>query len=550
MIQPNQKITALYCRLSSEDDNNGGDSNSIQHQKEFLEKYAAENGFGNQKFFVDDGYSGVSFQRPAFQEMLKEAENGNISVVITKDLSRLGRNYLEVGMYTEIRFPQMGVRYIAVNDQVDTQYLQNDMMVFINLFNEWHPRETSKKVRHTAMLRAQRGERVASRPPYGYRKDENDSKKIVPDEESSQVVKRIFELCAGGMGPARIAKMLRKEKVLIPSVYAYQKYGSAYHGYDTGDPYRWDSSSIARILENTAYLGHTVNLRFTTPSYKDRRQVVRPESEWLKFYDTHQPLVSEEVWEMAQSVRQHKRRRTNMGEQNIFSGLIVCADCGKTLVLHRSHYMKEARYNFACTTYKREGKNVCTAHYIRQNQLEAIILEDLRRTLWFAASREQEFAEIINRKNSAETNREIKKRKLELDAMRRRENELTSLFKRLYEDNVFNRIPDEQFRVLSTGYTDEQRSIKERIPKAEAEVERLEALVTNVDRFIERAKRYTVINELTPELLRTFISKIVVHDKSERYSRTAEQRVEIHYNHIGAMEYTGDTTSIESVQTA
>ncbi len=549
MTQPNQKITALYCRLSQEDDTQG-DSNSIQNQKEFLEKYAAEHGFENMRIFVDDGYSGVNFQRPGFQEMMREAENGNIAVIITKDLSRLGRNYLEVGMLTEIRFPQMGIRYLAVNDQVDTMYAQNDMMAFINLFNEWHPKETSKKSRVAARVRAERGERLASRPPYGYRKDENDNKKIVPDEESSQVVKRIFDLCANGTGPTRIAKLLEEEQIPNPTVYAYRKYGLVHKGCDTDRPYHWAPATICTILENTDYLGHTINLRYTTISYKDKHQIVRPESEWMRLQNTHEPLIAQEIWDIVQGVRQNKRRRPKMDEQNIFSGLIICADCGKPMRLMRSR-KKEARlYSFVCGSYRNYGGSACTQHHIRQSQLEAIILEDLRRVLWFAASREREFAEIINRKNSAETRREIRKHRLELDTMRRRDNELASLFKRLYEDNVFGRIPDEQYRILSTSYTEEQRNLKERIPKTETEINRLEALVTNVDRFIDRAKRYTDITELTPELLRTFISKVVVHEKDMKYSRSAEQKVEIHYNHIGAMEYTESAAAELAERTA
>lgn len=542
MTLPNQKITALYCRLSS-DDGREGESMSIENQKRFLETYAAGHGFENTRFFVDDGFSGVSFdRRPAFQEMLREAEDGNIAVIITKDLSRLGRNHLEVGLFIEMRFPQLGIRYIAADDQYDSLYSENsDLVAIKNLFNEWNPREVSRKTRLVARVRGESGERVASRPPYGYRKDERDNKKIVPDEESAQVVKRIFDFCAGGMGPTRIARLLGEEQIPNPTVYAYRKFGLVHKGFDTDRPCHWAPGTVCGILDNTDYLGHTTNLRYTTPSYKDKRQMVRPESEWLRFYDTHEPLISNDVWDIVQGVRQHKRRRTRMDEQNIFSGLIICADCGKPMRIHRTREMESHQYNFMCGNYKSNGKDVCTAHYIKQGQLEAVILEDLRRTLWFAASREREFAEIINRKNSAETRREIRKRKIDLDTMRRRENELTSLFKRLYEDNVFGRIPDEQYRVLSAGYAEEQRNLKERIPATESEIERLEALVTNVDRFIERAKRYTEINELTPELLRTFISKVVVHERDVKYSRSAEQKIEIHYAHIGAMEYTGDT---------
>lgn len=531
MKLPDQKITALYCRLSQEDERSG-DSGSIQNQKQFLEQYALENGFENPQFFVDDGYSGVNFQRPGCQKMLELAEKGHVTVIITKDLSRLGRNYLEVGMLTEIRFPQMGVRYIAVNDQVDTLYAENELMAFKNLFNEWHPRETSKKIRVSNKVRAEKGERIGTRPPYGYRKGEN-STHLVPDDESAQTVKRIFDLCAGGMGPTQIAKLLKKEKIVNPTIYAYRKYGSAYTGYDSDDPCQWSSNTIARILENVAYLGHTVNLRTTTPSYKDKRKIEKPESEWLVFEHTHEPLISQDVWEMVQSVRKNKRRHTNMDEQNLFSGLVICADCGKPMTLHRAHTMKVGQYNFKCSTYGKKGKEVCSAHYIRENQLTEIVLEDLRRTLWFAVARERDFARIISEKSNAEARTMIKRQRVELETMRRRKNELDALFKRLYEDNVLGRIPDEQFRILSSGYTDEQRDLSEEMPKAEKEIVRLEAQVTNVGRFIEKAKKYTDIQELTPELLRMFIGKIVVHEKAEKYSRSAAQKIEIHYAHIG-----------------
>jgi hypothetical protein len=350
-------------------------------------------------------------------------------------------------------------------------------------------------------------------------------------------VKRIFSFCASGMGPTQIAKLLQKEEIVNPTVYTYRKFGSAYPGYDTDDPYQWGNATVIGILENEAYLGHTLNLRSTTASYKDKRKIQRPESEWLRFENTHEPLISQDVWDIVQGVRQHKRRPTKMEEQNIFSGLVFCADCGKAMRLHRAHTIKESQYHFKCGTYSKKGKDACTAHYIRQNQIEAVILEDLRRTLWFAASREREFAEIISQKNTAETRREIKKRRTELDSMRRRDSELNSIFTRLYEDNVLGRVTDEQFRRLSSAYNEEQKNLVQRIPENEAEINRLEDLVADVGRFIEKAKQYTNITELTPELLRTFISKIVVHEKAEKYSRTAEQKIEIYYNHIGAMDY-------------
>ncbi|MGE5630173.1 MAG: recombinase family protein [Caulobacteraceae bacterium] len=535
MKQANQKYTILYARLSQEDDREG-ESNSIQNQRMMLEKYAADNGFENTLFLSDDGYSGTNFDRPAWNELMKLVENGEVATIIIKDMSRLGRNYLLVGQYTEMVFPSYGIRFIAVNNNVDSLHGDNDFTPFMNLFNDFYAKDTSRKIRAVKKAQAERGERVATRAPYGYKKDENDPKrKIIPDEDAAPVVQRIFSLCAGGKGPRQIARQLKTEQVLTPGNYYYSKTGVRLTGVDTTRPYDWSNTTVASILEDEVYLGHTISLQSTTVSYKNKKRIERPKSEQLRFENTHEPLVTKETWDIVQDIRKHKRRRANMAEQNMFSGLVYCADCGGTMVLHRAHTMDTVKNNFMCSTYKKRGKEMCTAHYIREIQLEAIVLDDLRRVTHFARQQEALFVQHINQRNSVETRREIERLQRELDAMRRRDTELSALFKRLYEDNVLGRVTNEQFRILSADYNSEQSSLKERIPQTMERIEKLQASIANVSRFVEKAKRYTEIPELTGELLNLFIERIEVEERGERYSRTAEQKIIIHYRDIGVL---------------
>ena len=315
----NQKKTALYCRLS-QDDGLDGDSNSIQNQKSILQRFAEDHHFPSPCFYVDDGFSGGNFQRPAFQQMIADMENGEIGIIVTKDLSRLGRNQLHTGLYIEERFPMFGVRYIAINDNVDTENAEsNDLMPFKNLFNEWFIRDTSRKIRAVQKSKAERGERLGTRAPYGYVKD-LETKKLVIDEEAAAVVKRIFALCAAGNGPSRIATILKKEKVLCPSYYTYQKYGLTHSALDITKPYHWSDSAVANLLENEFYLGNTVNYRFSTKSYKDKRKMEHPREECLVFENTHPAIIPKEIWDIVRRVRKNKRRPTKMDEQNKYSG--------------------------------------------------------------------------------------------------------------------------------------------------------------------------------------------------------------------------------------
>lgn len=546
-----EKHTILYGRLSQEDmqkTNRKDDSNSIQNQRLLLEKYAADHGFENTRFIYDDGYSGTNFNRPGWQEFLKLMDAGKVETLIVKDMSRLGREYLQVGQYTELIFPSNGIRFIAVNDGVDSLYEStNDFTPFRNIMNEFYAKDCSKKGRSVVRLKAETGARIASRPCYGYMKDPADPKRhIIPDPDSAWVVKHIFQLCVEGKGPTQIAKQLMREKIFSPVSFYYEKYGVELTGESPAEPYKWSAQTVARILEDETYLGHTVNLKTTTLSYKNKKTIQRPESERLRFENTHEPLIDRQTWEIVQSIRQHKRRRANFAEQNMFSGLVYCMDCGGTMVLHRAHTMDAVKNNFMCSTYKKKGKDVCSAHYIRELDLYAIVLDDLRRVTHFARQNQRRFAEYIGMKMGKEAAKEISLLQKKLDAMTRRRGELSALFKRLYEDSVLGRIPDEQYRLLSQDYMAEQKAIDEELPQLTEALQNLKDSSTNIDRFLENARKYTEIPELTAEILHTFIERIEVGEREERYSRTAPQEIRIVYRDIGLIDELPETMKAQT----
>lgn len=532
-----QKFNILYGRLSQEDDR-AGDSNSIVNQRLLLERYAQTSGFENTIFLADDGYSGTNFDRPSWKKVIEMIERDEVETLIVKDMSRLGREYLQVGQLTELYLPAKGVRFIAINDGVDSLVESStDFNPIRNWANELHAKESSKKVRAVKKLQAERGERLGGRPPYGYRKRSNDTKEIVPDEETAPIVQRIFELCASGKGPNQIARILTNEKVLNPSNYYYQKYGTSHRHLDTTRPYSWSGSTVTGILDNKVYLGHMPGLRNTSISYKNKKHILRPESEQVLVENTHEALVTQERWDIVQTVRQHKKRTPKqMDEPNMFSGLVYCADCGKPLVLHRASTMKKTKYNFQCYTFGKRGKGNCSPYHIREMDLMKIVLDDIRRVTHSARTQERQFAQYINQKNSVELRREMNVLQKELDTMRKRNGELSLLFKRLYEDHVLGRVTAEQFRMLSGDYNAEQKALEDAIPEKEARLEKLRASAANVDTFIEKAKRYTAIDELTAELLRLFVQRIEVGERSKKYSRSASQSVRIIYRDIGSMD--------------
>lgn len=534
--QLNDKITALYCRLSQEDEKKG-DSDSIVNQRDMLTKYAKENGFCNAEVFVDDGYSGVSFNRPGFQSLLELMENGKVEALITKDLSRLGRNYLEVGQYTEIMFPRWNVRYIAINDNYDSLYTEgNELAPFKNLFNEWYARDTSKKIRAVLKAKAERGERIGTSVPYGYKRDPEHKGKLLINEETAPIVRRIFEMCAQGMGPKNIGNVLRDEKIFKPTFYRYQSDG--YYGTvtDTDVPYGWSSQTISKILRNEIYLGHTINCKTRVVSFKDKRTVEVPKNEQYRFENTHEAIIDQETWDAVQKVREGKRRRNNMGEIDKYSGLLYCADCGSKLYFVRGKSITPETYNFICSRYRKHiGEQLCSAHRIREVALDEIVLEEIRRITYYARTKTKEFVQFINNKSSSENKRELTAKTIELGRKEKRNTELNALFKRLYEDNVLGKVTNEQFRMLSEGYNAEQKKIAEQIPILQKQIEELKEATINVERFVAIANKYTDLQELTAEVLRTFVAKIVIHERTTKWAKTSEQQIDIYFRYIGCL---------------
>ena len=530
--QTDNLLTVLYLRLSREDENEG-DSNSIVNQKELLLRYAQEHGFTNIKIISDDGYSGVSFDRPGFQELLSLANAGKVGVIITKDLSRLGRNYIEVGKYSEVLFPGLGIRYIAVNDGFDSDDLDgNELAPFKNLFNEWYARDTSKKIRAVFRAKAASGKTLCTKAPYGYRIGKEGEPNYVIDEEAAEVVKRIFRMCADGMGPTAIAKTLKDEKIVKPAIHRYQTIGNYGTPTDVNEPYEWSARTVGNILEKEIYLGHTVNCRTRVISYKDKRQIRTPKEEQIRIENTHEAIIDQATWDIVQSIRANKRRPNRLGEVNKYSGLLYCSDCGARLyfVCRRC---QGGRVGFICSNYRKHtGFNVCTTHQIKESQLDQIVLEEINKALYFARTRTDEFAEYISQKTSAQSRKELNAKMKELGKAKRRSSELTTLFTRLYEDSVLGRISEDQYRMLSEAYTNEKRELDAAIPDLEHEIEQLKESTSNVQRFTDLAKKYVVIEELTTEILHTFISKIVVHEREKKRSKNSPQQIDIYFRYI------------------
>ena len=542
------KITALYCRLSK-DDLNIGDSDSIVHQRAILEKYAEDNRFPNIRVFVDDGYSGVSFDRPGFQEMYKLIEAGKVGIVITKDLSRLGRNYIEVGNYTEFVFPRYGVRYIAINDNYDSLFSDNNELApFKNLFNEWYARDTSKKIRAVFKAKAERGERLGTTIPYGYRRDPNSGKecRLLINEETAPVVKMIFAMCAEGIGPSNISKALEEREILKPTMYRFMREGKYGTHTDTENPYKWNERTIADILDNEIYLGHTINCRTRIASFKDKRTIKVPKEEQLRFENTHEAIIDQETWDIVRKVREGRIRQTRMGEINKYSGLIYCADCGKKHYFVRGKTVKRENYNFICGNYRKHvGEEKCTPHSIREVVLDEIVLEEINKALYYARNNTKEFTDYISKKTSSQYRKELNSKTAELSKAEKRIVELKSLFKRLYEDNVLGRISDEQYRTLSADYNDEQKELEASIPELQKEIDTLKNECTNVQKFLDIVRKYVCVQELTPEVLRTFISKIVVHEREKKHSQTSPQQIDIYFRYIGTFALPSTTDKAE-----
>lgn len=528
MNRQSDKITALYCRLSR-DDELQGESNSITNQKSIVEKYAKENGFKNTKFFVDDGYSGVSFTRPAFMELMELAEAGRIEAIIVKDHSRLGRNRLVVGQLLEEDFVRLGVRYIAIMDNIDTKDGLSDFLPVQDWFIEMHAKNTSKKVRAVFQNKGMSGKPLTTVIPYGYKKNETNPDEWLVDEEAAEVVRKIFNLCVAGCGPTQIANQLFSEGIPTPTEY-WQSKGRKTSALPTV-PHKWAARTVADILERQEYIGDTVNFRSTTRSFKDKTKIERPKEEWKVFENTHEAIIDRGTWELVQMLRANKRRPNRTGEVSMFSGLLYCGDCGEKLYYSvTNNYSREQAY-FFCSSYRKNTAN-CTAHYIREKAVYALVLESLRRILFYVQAFEKRFVQEQLDKSSEEQKKELAKKRRELAKSEKRIEELDVLFQRIYEDNVSGKLTDERFATMSSNYEVEQKSLKEAVAMLRNEIEAQDDKTSNVLAFVEKVKQYTEIKELTPAIVNEFIDYIMVSKKQVIDGKTVYP-IDIYYNGVG-----------------
>ena len=523
-------ITALYCRLSVDDELNG-ESNSITHQKEMLEEYAQKNNFYNIKFYVDDGYSGTSFNRPAFKELIKNIDSGIVGTVIVKDMSRLGRDYLKVGYYSEVYYGEAGVHFIAVNDNVDnTIENDSDFTPFRNIMNEWYAKDTSKKVRAVIRAKGMSGKSTCNCPPYGYIKDENGNWLV--EKEAAEIVKKIYRLCIEGYGPMQISKKLNAQKAISPVVWK-NKVGWKYKLEKVDHPELWTVSAIRRILSNPIYLGNTVNFRTKKKSYKSHSVVYLPKDEWVIFEDTHEAIIDRDTFDTVQKLREGVRRRVSIdGEMSIFSGLLYCADCGAKMYLNRHRGSEKDAFN--CASYRKEKERTCTSHYITLHAIEDIVLYDLQRVLGMAKGQETEFVSMLQEKNKKMTKSDLSEKAKECDEAEKRIAVLDRIIQNLYEDKVSGTLSEERFIKLSKNYESEQAELTDKVKFLKEELMAVQKETADINKFMRLIKRYTEITELNAEIVRTFIDKIYVH-KGEKAQGGHRQTIEIIYNCVGAI---------------
>lgn len=537
-----EKITALYARLSDDDPENekkgvGSDkeSNSIQNQRMILYDYARTHGYLHPQFFYDDGVSGTTFERPGFKKMEELIEAGKVSTVIVKDLSRFGRNYLEVGNYLEVVYPTLGVKFIAIQENVDTlSGTGTEMMPFHNIFNEWYASQTSKKVRAVWAMKAANGLRTNFNVPFGYIRDPEDQEKWLIDEPAAEIVRKIFALCIAGKGPDQIARQLEKEKVQTPSAY-YHSLGAKKANHPMPkNPYGWKDSSVCGILANRSYTGCTVKLKTTTVSYKVHKMVYKPEDEWIVTPNTQEAIIDEDTWLRVQELRENKRRPTATGRTSLFSGLVYCPDCGSKLYFCAAKSLRKDQEFFRCANYK-SGRGECTIHFIRDVVLQKIVLEAVGELADFVRCYEPVFLYLIARNSAKGRKQEMKDLKLEIEAGRRRIEELDRLISRIYEDNVLGRLSDERYERMSAGYEKEQHDLVTSVAENEGRLREMEKERTDLHALLKGLREFTEVRELTPELVNTLIRRIEIHN-SDRSTGHVRVKVDIYFTAVGMID--------------
>ena len=538
MKQSNNKksrdVTAFLYERLSRDDNLEGESYSIGNQKKLLAKVAKEKGYTNLVHFLDDGISGVTMDRPGFVEMIRQLEQGKAAAVFVKDLSRLGRNYIEVGRLTEEFFPDHDIRLVAVSDNIDTAEGENELAPIRNLFNEWYARDISKKRRISNKIKGNAGEPMGQ-PPYGYIKDPNDPKHWIVDDEAAQVVRRVYSMTLEGFGTEQIAAQLEKDDVLTPRAYWLTKGIKRPGKGKQQPPTKWNSSTITKILSLQEYCGDILNFKTYSKSYKNKKRIDNDRENWVVFQNVHEAIIERAVYEQVQQKRgKIRKRRTNNGEHNMFSGLLVCADCGSNLHFHFNQGNPEIKY-FNCSNYKGNRGTCTSTHYVRVDFLEEVVLGEIRRLTKFASLYEDEFVKaVIGHSQQAEqTDRKLKEK--ELKTLLARDEELDGLFERIYEDNVSGKLSDDRFAKMSRRYEDEQKELAERIKKLRSEIEKQSSRSMTTDMFIGLVRKYTRARKLTPRMLNELIEKIEVFN-AEKIDGVWEQRLRIHYNCVGTIE--------------
>ena len=527
------KITALYCRLSR-DDELSGESNSIKNQKSILSKYAKDNNFQNIKFFVDDGYSGTTFTRPAFMEIMELAENGKIGTIIVKDHSRLGRNRLIVGQLLEEDFVRLNIRYIAIMDNIDSSKGLNDFLPIQDWFNEMHAKNTSQKVRAVLKNKGEAGIPLAHNVPYGYKKDENDNTKWVVDEPVAEVVKEIYNLFVQGNGTTQIANILSKRKILTPAEY-FASIGLKTSTRLPSIKNRWNGRTVATILDRQEYIGDTVNFRYTVRSYKDKTKINLPKEEWKIFKNTHEPIVDEYTWNIAQQLRNNRKKPTRSGKKSIFSGLLFCYDCGKKMYFRSPVTDLKSKEHYRCSSYKYYTDS-CTSHYITDEVLQDIVLENVQKVISYMKDYEDLFVQEQLTKSTQDELKKIAKNKKELEKAKNRIIEIDNLFRHIYEDNVSGKITDDRFRNLSFNYDKEQKELKIKIEQLAKDIDNTEKKETDLTQFISNVKKYTEITKLTPEILNELIEKILIH-QSKKVNGKKVQEIDIYYRGVGIISF-------------
>ena len=544
--QAENKITALYCRLS-QDDGREGESNSISNQKEILAQYARANGFHNTMFFVDDGISGTTFDRPDFQRMQRMIENGEIGVVIVKDLSRFGRNYLDVGEYLEIKYPTLGVRFIAIQENVDT--LKNtgtEMMPFNNIFNEWYAAQTSKKIRAVWKSKAEKGERISQTVPHGYKKSEDNPKQWIIDEPAAKVVRYIFQLCIEGLGPTQIAHRLEDERILCPTAYAMANGRKTPNPLPKRGEYAWDGATVKHILANRQYTGCTVNFKTTLVSYKVHKTVHNPEEEWQIIPTTQEAIIDEDTFNRVQELREGRRRNTATGRESLFSGLLYCADCKSKLYFCAAKSIKPHQEFHRCSAYK-ESRGTCSIHFIREVVLREMMLELVKRVALFIQQYEAVFLYMYAKKHNITKETNVRNMKAAIEKDKRRISEIDMMIERLYEDNVLGKIPDDRFSKMMGKYEAEQKALIEAVAKAEQALQTFEQDKVDLRIFLETIRKCTDIDELTPEIINRLIRRIEVHN-SEKVNGRKSVKIDVYFTAVGLIDLPDETELLKTME--